>query len=61
MLFRGRSNIGNRSQSCSWVGSTRGLDWVGLGWVEIFQFSVGCVGLDYTDCDRNTVFLWKSY
>jgi len=25
-----------QSQSCPWVGSTHGLGWVGLGWVEIF-------------------------
>jgi len=31
--------------SCPWVGSTRGLGyWVGSGWVEILQFSMGCVG-----------------
>ena len=30
-----------QSQSCPWVELTHGLDWVGLGWVDIFQFLVG--------------------
>jgi len=33
----------NVTQSCPWVGLTRGLGWVGSGWVEIFQFLVGWV------------------
>ena len=47
-----QSVSGSVAQSCPWVGSTRGLGWVGLswvglswvGWVEILQFSMGWVG-----------------
>jgi len=31
-------------QSCPWFGLTHWLGWIGLGWVEIFQFLVGWVG-----------------
>ena len=36
----GGVNRDRMSQSCPWVGLTHGL-----GWVKIFQFLVGCVGL----------------
>jgi len=36
-----------RCQSCPWVGLTHGFGWVGSGWVEIFQFWMGWVGLDH--------------
>jgi len=32
-------------QSCPWVGLTHGLGFVGSGWIEIFQFLVGWIGL----------------
>jgi len=34
-------------QSCPWVGLTHGLGLVGSGWIEIFQFLVGWVGLGW--------------
>jgi len=34
-----------QQNSCPWVGLTHGLGWLGSGWVEIFQFLVGWVGL----------------
>ena len=37
----------------TWVGSTHGLGWVGLGWVEIFGFLVGWVG-SWVRNGRNT-------
>ena len=39
--FYGRPHIGaNAELSMGWVDP-----WIGLGWVEIFQFLVGLVGL----------------
>jgi len=42
-FYCGSVYVGAR-QSCPWVGSTHGLGWVWLGWVEIFWFLVGWVG-----------------
>jgi len=36
-------------QSCPWVGLTHGLGLVGSGWIEIFQFLVGWIGLGWVD------------
>ena len=40
----GTVSRGNKNQSCPWVGLTHGLVWIGLRWVEIFQFLVGWIG-----------------
>ena len=51
------------AQSCPWVGSTHGLGWVGLGWVEFCRyFSVfGRLGWDhYSKSAKNLNELCRS-
>jgi len=39
---------------CQWIASTRGLVW--FAWVEIFQFSVDCVG--WVTVPKVIYFIW---
>ena len=48
------------TQSCPWVGLTHGLGSIGSGWVEIFQFLVGCIGLIGSTIAKVLNF-WKDY
>ena len=48
------------TQSCPWVGLTHGLGSNGSGWVDIFQFLVGCIGLIGSTIAKVLNF-WKDY